>query len=148
MTALGQYPFEVRIAELGLRPARPPWVVGIVSNVSSDALSGLDTDPLIAARGVADAILSFSGIASDPVARYTKAAEELRLAVLALSSGNEAGLQQLLEQHPWILLHESEYEHVLFRPRLEFTERLASQEVWTRRSSHGDMAHLHGWSVD
>lgn len=133
LTAVGDHPTEERMGSLGLEPAQPPWIFGVVSNRSADSLAGLDPDPLIAARGVADAILAFAGVVSDPVARYKQAAVELRSAVAAIQAGNEAALQRLLEEKPWVLIHESEYDDVRFRPRLQFEERLASGDVAQRR---------------
>jgi len=108
------------------RYATPNWVLGIVSNVGADdPLLGLDPDPIIAASGFAEAILSTSGsrLAHEPD-RFGRAAAELRWAVTTLSPDNEAVLQNLVEDKPWILLHEAEYDDVLPRPRIELLERM------------------------
>jgi len=119
---------EEALTEHGFIPADPPWVVCIVAHRVTDPLAGLDPDPLIAARGVADGILSYSGIIVDPVVAYRTAASELRDAVRSLSPENEHVLQTLLEEKPWILLHQAEYDDVVFRPRLPFLERLENEE--------------------
>ena len=98
-----------------------------------DPLEALDQDPLVAARGVADGILSYAGLVPSPVGEYRETARELREAVAAFSPENEAVLQELLERKPWILLHRAEYDSVLPRPRLSFSEKLEDGKELERR---------------
>lgn len=108
----------------GLHIATPPWVAVMLSS-ESDPRRFLDPDPIIAAYGLAESFLVAAGVRDEePSVRFGQAASDLEAAVAQLSQHNERELQNLLERRPWILVDESDYVSVRFRPSFVVHERL------------------------
>lgn len=106
-------------------PPVPPWIVCIISGREpEEALGGLDEDPIIAAKGVADSILRAGGVIDyDPSVRYRAARRELEEAILTVNAQNEKAIHLVIEQRPWILMHEAEFSGFSSEVPLPFTER-------------------------
>lgn len=110
----------------GFPPPTPPWLVSVVAlRTGTDVLEGLDPDPFIAAKGVADIIARSAGLlAEDPAARYARARSELLEAVRTVNAHNEAAIHQVLLRYPWILVDEVDYESVESERSFSVIERV------------------------
>ncbi|WP_292363134.1 Shedu anti-phage system protein SduA domain-containing protein [Methylophaga sp. UBA1464] len=111
-------------------PPTPPWIVSIVSSsIGLNVLAGLDEDPYIAAKGIADIIFKTAGITDeDPAIIYRKARNRLEKSIAAINSENEKELQKVIEEYPWILLDEVDYSAVDPEKTLQYVERTAGDD--------------------
>lgn len=114
---------------VGLPPPSPPWLVSVVAlRAGADVLDGLDPDPVIAAKGVADIIARSAGVlAEDPVERYARARRELLEAVRTVNAQNEAAIHEVLVRYPWILVDEVDYQSVESERSFSVTERVVDK---------------------
>jgi hypothetical protein len=112
----------------GLAAPRPPWLISLISQRSGiQALDGLDKDPFIAAKGVADIIWKIAGLTDeDPKERYQQVRDELLNAVQTVNESNEKAIHKVIEKSPWILVDEVDYSDVEAERSLCYRERLPS----------------------
>lgn len=148
-TSMDRQVSDNALLEAGIHPVRPPWIVSIIS--ARHGMSGLDEDPLIAGKGIADTILFASGIADEyPPVKYRRAWVDLKNAILALSAENEKALHLAVKKYPWILLHESDFSLFVSEPRLTYSERTSvgkEHEFQSRTIIPDFMYHLHDQST-
>ncbi len=109
----------------GIASPIPPWIVSIVAaRTGKSSLDGLDDDPIIAAKGIAEMILLFAGINAEvPAAKYRSAYDDLLNAIKTINKDNEKAIHAVIKNRPWILLDESHYKRFDDEVALSYTER-------------------------